>query len=66
MALVCLQRSLTLASSRWPSTETGRRQLATTSILLKEVFKRDKPHMNIGRIQLLKFMLQMIVLTKIC
>jgi len=50
MALVCLQRSLTLASSRWPSTETGRRQLATTSILLKEVFKRDKPHMNIGTI----------------
>jgi len=49
MALVCLQRGFSIASNRWIS-ECSRRQLSTTGALLKEVYKRDKPHMNIGTI----------------
>ena len=58
MALVCLQRGLNTWKSgptpvsRLPSLITDllqQRHIATSNVLLKEVFKRDKPHMNIGK-----------------
>merc|ERR1711997_134009 len=50
MALVCMQKGFsTICTSRWAA-EAVRRQLSTSNVLLKEVYKRDKPHMNIGTI----------------
>merc|ERR1711963_596289 len=54
MALVCM-RGLTSwrTASRLPTFANDlvtQKNLATSSVLLKEVFKRDKPHLNIGTI----------------
>ena len=51
MVLVCLQRGFTLAASRNLISESIRhRQFSSSKSLLKEVFQRDKPHLNIGTI----------------
>merc|ERR1711884_989219 len=57
MTLIC-QRALRLtltgktnfAKSNLWSLDLASRQLSTSNALLKEVFKRDKPHLNIGTI----------------
>merc|ERR1711971_992121 len=50
MALVCMQRGFSTICTTRLASEALRRQLSTSNILLKEVYKRDKPHMNIGTI----------------
>jgi hypothetical protein len=49
MALVCMQRGFSTICTTRLASEALRRQLSTSNILLKEVYKRDKPHMNIGK-----------------
>merc|ERR1712223_629526 len=51
MAVVCMQKGFsTFCTNRFVG-ETIRRQLSTANVLLaKEVFKRDKPHLNIGTV----------------
>ena len=49
MAVVCMQKGFsTFCTNRFVG-EAIRRQLSTANVVLaKEVFKRDKPHLNIG------------------
>jgi len=45
-----MQRGFSTICTTRLASEALRRQLSTSNILLKEVYKRDKPHMNIGTI----------------
>merc|ERR1712223_429359 len=51
MAVVCMQKGFSTFCTNRVVGEAIRRQLSTANVLLaKEVFKRDKPHLNIGTI----------------
>ena len=60
MTLIChraLRLTLsgkTLSKGNLWSLDLPARQLSTSNALLKEVFKRDKPHLNIGKDFLVK------------